>query len=102
MTKYFLNDIEITPDQARELVPILITEEKVIVRELNDKEKKEKYESLIVSEIRKKYTIDQELAILRQRDTKPEEFAEYNTYVENCKLKVKETLQLEVTNETNN
>ena len=83
-------------------MPILITEEKVIVRELNDKEKKEKYESLIVSEIRKKYTIDQELAILRQRDTKPEEFAEYNTYVENCKLKVKETLQLEVTNETNN
>lgn len=102
MTKYFLNDIEITPKQARELVPILITEEKVVVRELTDKEKNERYENLIVSEIRKKYTIDQELAILRQRDTKPEEFAEYNTYVEDCKAKVKETLQLEVTNETNN
>lgn len=43
------------------------------------------YESLVISKIREKYTIDQELAILRQRDTKPEEFDEYNAYVENCK-----------------
>jgi hypothetical protein len=26
---------------------------------------------------------------LRQRDTKPEEFAEYNEYVEKCKAEVK-------------
>ena len=47
------------------------------------------YENKIVAEIRKKYTVNQELAILRQRDTKPEEFAEYNEYVESCKAKVK-------------
>lgn len=44
----------------------------------------------IVAEIRKKYTINDELAILRQRDSKPQEFEEYNTYVENCKAKYKE------------
>ena len=49
----------------------------------------DEYESKIVAEIRKKYNINQELAILRQRDTKPEEFAEYNEYVEQCKAKIK-------------
>ena len=34
----------------------------------------------------------EELAILRQRDTKPEEFAEYNEYVEQCKEQVKNEL----------
>lgn len=39
--------------------------------------------------IRQKYSLSEELAILRQRDTKPEEFSEYNTYAEECKAKVK-------------
>ena len=52
-------------------------------------EAKIKYENKIVSLIRKKYNINQELAILRQRDTKPEEFAEYHKYVEQCKAQVK-------------
>lgn len=43
------------------------------------------YQERVVSRIREKYTVDDELAILRQRDTKPEEFAEYNNYVENIK-----------------
>ena len=47
------------------------------------------YESEIVRLIRKKYTIDRELAILRQRDEKPEEFAEYNEYAEACKAYVR-------------
>lgn len=47
------------------------------------------YENKIVALIRKKYNVNQELAILRQRDTKPEEFAEYNAYVEQCKVQVK-------------
>ncbi len=50
----------------------------------------DEYENKIVSLIRKKYNVNQELAILRQRDTKPEEFAEYNNYVEECKRIVKE------------
>lgn len=52
-------------------------------------ESKIEYENKIVSLIRKKYSLNQELAILRQRDTKAEEFAEYNAYVEACKTKIK-------------
>lgn len=55
-------------------------------------EAKIKYENKIVTLIRKKYNVNQELAILRQRDTKPEEFAEYNEYVEQCKKQVKISL----------
>ena len=43
------------------------------------------YEERVVNRIREKYSIDDELAILRQRDTKPEEFAEYNAFVEQIK-----------------
>lgn len=89
VTKYYLNDKEITPEQARKLIPISITEEVVILRELTEEEKELAYEQKIVAEIRKKYNVNQELAILRQRDTKPEEFAEYNEYVEQCKAKIK-------------
>lgn len=45
----------------------------------------ELYSARIVELIRKKYSVNDELAILRQRDEKPEEFAEYNAYVEQCK-----------------
>ena len=43
------------------------------------------YEQRVVNRIREVYSIDDELAILRQRDTKPEEFAEYNAFVERIK-----------------
>lgn len=43
------------------------------------------YERRVVDRIREVYSVDDELAILRQRDTKPEEFAEYNAFVENIK-----------------
>lgn len=51
-------------------------------------------ETEINKRIRQKYTISNELAILRQRDTKPYEFAEYNDFVEKCKKEVKEELQI--------
>lgn len=35
--------------------------------------------------IRRKYTLSEELAILRQRGTKAEEFEAYNAYAESCK-----------------
>lgn len=47
------------------------------------------YEERVVNRIREKYSIDDELAILRQRDTKPEEFAEYNAFVEKIKAEEK-------------
>lgn len=56
------------------------------------KQDNDEYENKIVALIRKKYNVNQELAILRQKDTKPEEFAEYNKYVEKCKEQVKSEL----------
>ena len=50
------------------------------------------YEERVVELIRQQYSIDDELAILRQRDSKPEEFTEYYTYVEECKNQAKEQL----------
>lgn len=50
------------------------------------------YEERVVAKIRERYSIDDELAILRQRDTKPEEFKAYNAYAEQCKKEVKDTL----------
>ncbi len=44
--------------------------------------------------IRERYSVSAELAILRQRDVKPEEFAEYNAYAEECKRQAKEELGL--------
>lgn len=39
--------------------------------------------------IRRKYTLDEELALSRQRDTKPEEWEAYNAYCEQCKTEAK-------------
>jgi hypothetical protein len=50
------------------------------------------YGSMVEKEIRKQYSLSSELAILRQRDDKPEEFAKYNEYVEQCKQKIKAEL----------
>ena len=43
------------------------------------------YEERVEQLIRERYTINQEFAIQRQRETKPEEFAEYFSYCEECK-----------------
>lgn len=48
------------------------------------------YEDAVNAEIRKKYTESQEFAILRQKDEKPAEYAEYYAYCEWCKGYVKE------------
>lgn len=51
------------------------------------------YSTTVSSLIRKRYSVNDELAILRQRDSKPDEFAEYNTYCEQCKTKAKSLIQ---------
>ena len=61
-------------------------------RETNQESWQEFYESEIVRLIRKRYSINQELAILRQRDEKQNEYAEYNQYVEECKAAVKNNI----------
>ena len=53
------------------------------------KQYNDEYENKVVALIRQKYNVNQELAILRQRDAKPQEFAEYNEYGEQCKRQVK-------------
>lgn len=63
-----------------------------IIREMTEKEIAEMqsvpsipYAQRVVNRIREVYSVDDELAILRQRDTKPDEFAEYNAFVEKIK-----------------
>lgn len=51
--------------------------------------KRQKYEDRVVNLLRKKYSLNQELAILRQRDEKPEEYQAYSTYAEECKATAK-------------
>ena len=48
------------------------------------------YEQRVVDRIRLKYSVDDELAILRQRDTKPDEFMAYHDFVEKIKAEERE------------
>jgi hypothetical protein len=48
-------------------------------------QEKPPYKERVVARIREKYSVDDEIAILRQEDTKPEEYAEYNAFVEKVK-----------------
>lgn len=52
------------------------------------------YHELVEEKIRARYTVGEELAIVRQRDRKPQEFAEYDAYCEKCKREAKEELGL--------
>ncbi len=63
-------------------------------REANPASWEELYENIVIRKIRKRYSVNQELAILRQRDTKPAEFAAYNEYAEECKAAVKVELDI--------
>ena len=59
------------------------------------------YKERVERLIRERYTVADELGILRQRDTKPQEFAEYNAFAEQCKTQAKAQLaeQPQVANE---
>lgn len=51
------------------------------------------YAEAVDAEIRKRYTESAEFAILRQKDEKTEEYAEYYAYCEECKQTVKEMIK---------
>lgn len=53
---------------------------------------REEYEKKVSELIRERYSVDAELAILRQRDMKQTEYEEYNTFAEECKVRAKEIL----------
>ena len=61
----------------------------------NQELKKQQYEGLVVAEIRKKYSQNEENAILRKKLAGLDngDFEAYNTYVEDCKSKIKEMLK---------
>jgi hypothetical protein len=42
--------------------------------------------------IHEKYSINTELALLRQMKSKPEDFAEYNAFAESCKAKARKEI----------
>lgn len=74
--------------ECTELVPHF----RVYTEEETAKQKQVKYESLVEKYIREKYSLSNELAILRQSNVKIEEFNEYNSYAEECKARAKAEL----------
>lgn len=64
--------------------------EYVEIEDVQSEEPTITYEQRVVNRIREVYSVDDELAILRQRDTKAEEFEQYNTFVEQIKAEEKE------------
>lgn len=51
------------------------------------------YSVLVEQRIREKYSASDEFAILRQRDSKPEEFQEYDNFCEEVKAEAKEMIK---------
>ena len=45
----------------------------------------------IAAVIDAKYSLDDQIALLRQKDAKPEEWAEFNAFAEEVKARVKES-----------
>jgi hypothetical protein len=54
------------------------------------------YGSEVEKKIRERYSLSAELAILRQKDEKPEEWKAYNAYCEQCKSEIKKIVYEEV------
>ena len=50
------------------------------------------YPNLVSRLIRERYSMDDEMAILRQRDTKPEEYEAYNAFCEECKARARKEI----------
>lgn len=50
------------------------------------------YEELVEQFIREKYSVSDELAILRQREVKQDEFNEYFNFCEECKNRAKDMI----------
>ncbi|MDP4121326.1 MAG: hypothetical protein Q8876_09795 [Bacillota bacterium] len=53
------------------------------------------YDDTVVNLIRQKYTIDNEFALQRQRETKPDDFKTYFDYCEQCKAQAQKICGIE-------
>jgi hypothetical protein len=69
-------------------------DEKKIQLAIKFKKQDKLYPALVEELIRQRYNISQELAIHRQRDTKPTEFENYNAFCEECKATAKRILKI--------
>ena len=54
--------------------------------------KEKLYANLVSKLIRERYSVDDEMAILRQKETKPEEWETYNTFCEECKARARKEI----------
>ena len=54
--------------------------------------KEKLYANLVSKLIRERYSVDDEMAILRQKETKPEEYKAYNAFCEDCKAKARKEI----------
>lgn len=83
--KIFENGIvrEMTTEEVAEMQTQQLEAESQYLQQID-------YGETINAEIRKRYTESQEFAILRQKDEKPDEYAEYYAYCEECKAIVKQ------------
>lgn len=59
-----------------------------------DEDKQKVYKQRVIAYIRKKYDIDDEIALTNDKDSKPQEYAEYQTYRKACKSLAKKELGL--------
>lgn len=92
--------VEITDERWLELIDgqaagMLITEDEQgspVLTEYVDSVPMPTYEQRVQQSIRERYSVDDELAILRQRDTKPDKFAAYYEYAEQCKAQAKKQM----------
>lgn len=71
------------------------TPQEIAEREAQKREEKRQYwqsipyDEAVDAEIRKRYSISQEFAVLRQKEEKPDEYEAYFAYCEECKDFVK-------------
>lgn len=72
----------------REMTP----EELAAMQEIENQTPEIPYEQRVVNLIRQRYSVDDELAIQRQKDDKPDEWQEYYDYCEWCKNEVRSEL----------
>ena len=77
---------EITKDEYDRLKSESMDEEKILAEYWASIP----YDEAVNMKIRERYTESQEFAILRQKDEKPEEYAVYYAYCEECKAFVKD------------
>lgn len=88
--------IKKTDEEGNTTEDVFPVQMKKIVQSWNyEKDERPDYSELIVSFIRERYSLNDELALQRQWDNNAEkkaEFNEYNDFCDNCKVRAKEVL----------